>query len=115
MTGDSKTRDGYKLRGKCHELSKKLCEDDPTLQLVRGWYHCPIWGKQQHWWCKKKVGTIVDPTAAQFPSEGMGEYEEYAGIVTCAECGKELREKDAIPMGPHFCCSERCAHRLVGI
>ena len=43
-------------RGCCKEFAEQAIKEDPTLQLVRGWYHCPMWGKQayrikQHVYC----------------------------------------------------------------
>ena len=67
--------DYEKYRGKCKQFSEELCAQDSSLSLVKGWYHCPIWGRQEHWWCKKPDGTIIDPTVNQFPSKGLGEYQ----------------------------------------
>lgn len=107
--------DYIKYRGKCKEMSEALVADDPTLQLVRGWYHCPIWGKQEHWWCKTPEGKIIDPTARQFPSKGIGEYEEFAGIFSCAECGTDVKEENAIFESNYVFCSGRCVCRFVGL
>jgi hypothetical protein len=104
------------LRGRCHEMSKLLSDEDSNYELVRGYYHDPLWGKEQHWWCKTKDGTIVDPTAGQFPSNGSGVYEEFDGMVSCDECGKRVPEEDAIPMGNRYmCCSNECCKALVGL
>jgi hypothetical protein len=81
-----------KYRGRCKELAEAAIQTDPTLTLVRGYYYCPIWGEQNHWWAKKPDGQIVDPSKAQFPSNGIGEYIEFDGIIPCANCGKEMRE-----------------------
>ena len=35
-----------KYRGKCKEFSEALCEQDPTLRLVRGHYLDYSWGEQ---------------------------------------------------------------------
>jgi hypothetical protein len=103
----------YSLRGKCEEMSKALVESDSTLTLVRGWYDDPIWGRQEHWWTKKPDGTIVDPTSAQFPVGGIASwYTEFDGIVSCEECGKDVKEADAY-MGR--LCSARCYGRMVGV
>jgi hypothetical protein len=51
--------DYEKYRGKCKEMSEALVLENPTLILIRGRYHCPFWGEQAHWWCKKSDGTIV--------------------------------------------------------
>ena len=104
-----------KYRGKCKELSEDLVASDPTLVLVRGYYYCPIWGEQPHWWCKTSSGTIIDPTKDQFPSRGLGEYVEFDGKVPCAECGKEMDEGDAYIHGNYAFCSSRCLCRFVGL
>lgn len=107
--------DYTKYRGKCREFSEKLIAKDNSLILVRGYYYCPIWGKQEHWWTKKKSGEIVDPTKMQFPSNGTGIYEEFDGNVNCEQCGFQIKEENAIMNGPYPCCSQRCALDLVGL
>src|SRR5688572_31601131 len=80
--GETTTDDDYaKFRGKCREMSEALCAEDSTLTLMRGHYMCPFWGEQPHWWCQKADGTVVDPTAAQFPSKGGGVYVPFDGFV----------------------------------
>lgn len=109
--------EGYRLyRGRCLELSQAAVEADPTLTLVRGHYFCPIWNSwEQHWWTKRPDGTIYDPTARQFPSAGLGTYEEFNGYVECSNCGKEVLERDAAVEGRYaFCCS-RCYGQFVGV
>jgi hypothetical protein len=100
--------DYLEFRGKCKEMSEQLVRDDPTLILVRGYYDCPTWGRQPHWWCKKPDGTIVDPTVRQFPTAGVGaDYEEYDGTVFCEYCGASVHEHDAYFVGHHvYCCDE---------
>ncbi len=108
--------EGYRqFRGKCREMSEALVKDDPTLRLVRGHYLDPHWGEQAHWWCEKPDGTVVDPTAAQFPSNGHGMYVEFDGTFECENCGKPVAEKDAVPCGSYPVCSNECAFRLVGL
>ncbi len=102
-------------RGKCKEMSEEAVRLDPTLTLVRGFYHCPIWGKQPHWWCRKADGEIYDPTKLQFPSQGIGEYVEFDGIVECSECGKKMREEDAMFESNYVFCSYGCHMRFVGL
>lgn len=95
----------YELfRGKCREMSEELVYKDPTLTLTRGWYHCPMWGKQPHWWVTDANGAIIDPTARQFPSKGHGEYEEYDGYIECEQCGKRVHEDIAFFDGNHALC-----------
>ena len=100
--------DYLKYRGKCKEYAEAECTKNPNLILTRGWYHCPFWGPQQHWWCiDSNTGTIVDPTKGQFPSKGFGHYVEYDGILNCEYCGKEIKEEDAYFVEHHvYCCGE---------
>jgi hypothetical protein len=102
-------------RGKCREMAEALIKQNPDLRLVRGYYHCPLWGKQPHWWTVKPDGTIVDPSAAQFPSYGAVEYEEFNGMVRCEECGKELTEKSAYIENNHVFCGGKCYGRYIGL
>lgn len=107
--------DYLKYRGKCKELSEAECAKDETLRLVRGYYHCPMWGKQCHWWCVKPDGTIVDPSVNQFPTRGAAaDYEEYDGTIECEQCGKRVTEDDASVDGHHVFCSSECYARCVG-
>lgn len=107
--------DYQKYRGKCKEMSEAACAADPTLTLVRGWYHDLLWGKQAHWWCVKPNGKIVDPTALQFPTKGHGYYEPFNGLVECAECHEEIEEHKAQFEGRYAFCSGRCKLRFVGL
>jgi hypothetical protein len=70
--GDYMTFMGDGLRGKCREYSEQACLEDSTLRLCRGFYNCPIWGLQPHWWTMRNSGEIYDPTKDQFPSHGYG-------------------------------------------
>lgn len=107
----------YQLyRGKCKEMSEELCRADESLTLVRGFYHDPVYGKEQHWWCKKPEGTIIDPTEKQFPFGGIPElYEEFNGICECDECGKEFKEEDGKFESRYSFCSGKCLMRFVGL
>lgn len=108
--------DYLEFRGKCKELSEAAVLADPTLRLVRGHYHCPLWNKDEpHWWCVKPDGTIVDPTARQFPSKGLGIYTEFNGRIACSECGKEVTEDEALLESNYAFCSSRCYGRFVGV
>ena len=112
----SETEDDYtRYRGKCKEMSEALVRTDPTLTLVRGYYHCPFWGEQAHWWVRTADGTIIDPTAKQFPSRGIGEYSEFTGMLECSECGNEMKEEDADIEGRYAFCSYECHGRFVGV
>jgi hypothetical protein len=104
--------DYLEFRGRCKELSEAAVRSDPSLTLVRGYYHCPMWGKQAHWWCVRADGSIVDPTKDQFPSRGIGHYELFDGVLHCAECQKEVSEKSAIFESRYPFCSYQCAGRF---
>ena len=108
--------DYEKYRGRCKELSQAAVDADPSLTLVRGWYWCPIWNREEeHWWCKRKDGSIYDPTVRQFPSMGCGEYKEFDGWTNCEFCRKRIHE-DYIQMCGRFpVCSTKCALSLVGL
>jgi hypothetical protein len=106
-----------KHRGKCKEMSEALIAADPTLTLVRGFYHEPIWGtKEQHWWCKKPDGTIVDPTSKQFPAGGIVDcYEEFDGTSECCECGKRNNADEMQHEGRYSYCGYDCYCKFVGV
>lgn len=108
--------DYRQYRGKCKELADAACAADPTLILVRGHYFCPLWNSnEQHWWCVKQDGTIYDPSAAQFPSNGNGIYTPFDGFVECSECGKVVLEENASFHGRYAFCSTECNMRFVGL
>lgn len=115
VTTSNDVSDYIKYRGKCKEFCEKAIEQDSTLKLVRGHYHCPVWGEQAHWWTVRADGSIFDPTKDQFPSKGIGEYVEFDGRLSCEECGAETTEDTGVIMGNYICCSGRCARRLVGV
>ena len=106
----------YSLRGKCKEMSQELIKNDPALTLVRGWYDCPVWGEQQHWWTVKPDGTITDPTKDQFPSGGIKEfYRPFKGVFQCAECGVDVKEENAETEGSYAFCSTKCHGKFIGV
>lgn len=108
--------DYKEFRGRCKELAEAACAADSELTLVRGYYFCLQWAREeQHWWCTKPDGTIVDPSARQFPCNGAGIYTPFDGFVECAECGKSLKEEDAIFESRYAFCSSRCLGRFVGV
>ena len=107
--------DYLNYRGKCKELAEQAVIADSTMRLVRGWYWCPLWGKQAHWWCVKPDGTIVDPSVKQFPTGGAGAtYEEYDGTIECEYCKKVVNENDAYAYAQHRYCSDICFGRDIG-
>lgn len=102
------------LRGRCHSMALEAAEADATLKAVAGWYHCPIWGQEEHWWCERADGTIVDPTAAQFPSNGSGRYERHDGPAWCLQCGIDFPWEQYMETGRPIC-SDECYCRMVGV
>ena len=92
--------------GRCKDVSEQMSAAFPELTLVRGYYYCWSWGERTHWWLVDEQGEIVDPTAAQFPSKGTGEYvawvegsPEPTGM--CPNCGGYVYDGNT-------CCSEKC-------
>jgi hypothetical protein len=89
---------GY-ARGNCRCLSGLMTEWFPELRQVNGLYHCPVLGKQPHWWCVDKDENVIDPTVHQFPSGIKGVvlprrmailmYEEASFTGLCPECGAD--------------------------
>lgn len=92
--------------GKCAALTQALVEAFPSLRRVRGHYFCPMTGKAYpHWWCETSEGAVIDPTSAQFPSMGLGAYEEHTGpepTGKCPNCGGYCYDGGQV-------CSDRCA------
>lgn len=100
--------DGY---GMCAEVTERMAAVFPELRRVRGHYQCTAWGERQHWWLVGQDGVIVDPTAGQFPSRGVGNYVEWnecdvepTGI--CANCGGYVYDYAT-------CCSDACGRAYV--
>lgn len=107
--------DYLKFRGQCKAMSEAACKADPTLTLVRGHYFCPHWGEQAHWWTMRPDGSIFDPTARQFQSNGAGTYVPFDGTVKCSNCGKLIKEEDADIEGRYAFCSYECHGVFVGV
>lgn len=92
--------------GRCAALTQEMAAAFPELTRVRGHYYCFGWGEREHWWLTTPDGTVIDPTKAQFPSQGLGHYEpldesqpEPTGI--CPQCGDQVFDGGT-------CCSEDC-------
>lgn len=88
---DAWNLDSIEACGQCAVHTELMAEEFPELTRVRGHYHCPIWGVREHWWLTLN-GHVIDPTAAQFPSKGHGDYvpwvegaAEPTGM--CLNCG----------------------------
>lgn len=86
--------------GRCDELTTAMKQYFPNLRKVRGFYHCPVWGRRTHWWLESPDGQIIDPSSQQFPSRGYGEYQEVADkdlselvpVGRCMECMADVYE-----------------------
>lgn len=98
---------GTEAYGKCAEATELMVAEFPELLRVRGHYMCAIWGMREHWWCETADGEVIDPTANQFPTKGVGTYITYVpderGEPTgkCLDCGEYTYD------GRNFC-SDRC-------
>jgi hypothetical protein len=87
------SRSGY-VFGKCKDGAKEMAAAFPELTVVLGHVYCS-WGKRGHAWLVNAEGTIVDPTASQFPD--IFEYEPWkpgdtVRVGKCMECGEEIWE-----------------------
>jgi hypothetical protein len=79
----------------CRQWAHAMVEWFPELAIARGWYVEPLLGRVEHWWCLTPSGTVIDPTAAQFPTGG--EYEpvtDESQVPTgaCLNCGDSVYE-----------------------
>jgi hypothetical protein len=93
----------------CREVTQSMAEAFPDLKRIRGHYCCPVSGTQPHWWLIDSQGSIVDPTANQFPSRGTGDYVEYAGpepTGKCLDCGELVYTADLF-------CDDTCRLRTL--
>lgn len=99
--------------GKCEKWSEEMNKTFPELVRVKGFYHCPIWGRRTHWWLKTKDDIIVDPSKDQFPSKGYGKYEELQDFEleervptgVCLYCGEEVYKENIF-------CSDKCGNLM---
>lgn len=102
------------LRGTCERAAQELAHEDSSLRVVRGWYIDAQWGRQEHWWCERPNGTILDPTVEQFPTghvPALREYQEYQGVHSCPGCGAPVVTEDS---SSGFCCGP-CLGGTVGV
>ncbi len=100
-----------KTYGKCEEYTELMAKAFPELTRVRGHYHCFDWGKREHWWLVTKEGQIIDPTSAQFPSKGLGNYEPWIEGTKeptgkCIYCGGYAYDGN-------IWCSDECKQKLI--
>lgn len=86
-----KSMDGC-LLGKCVAAVDAMHQEFPELRKVRGHVETP-WGRRGHWWLEASDGSIIDPTAEQFPA--IWSYDEFKDgdevrLGSCMNCGVEL-------------------------
>jgi hypothetical protein len=65
---------GMSVQTKCKEVCEEMLKSFPDLILCRGlaWVEEPHGlppTKTPHWWLQEQDGTIVDPTAHQYPTK----------------------------------------------
>lgn len=93
--------------GRCAEAVEEMALAFPELEIKKGHVYT-TWGKRGHWWLVTDDGSIVDPTAAQFPI--IFEYEEYVEgaevrVGRCMNCGEDLWGQPE-EQGKNICSSE---------
>jgi len=97
-------------RLQCDEATKEMVNVFAELKRVRGLasvkepYGLPP-TRTPHWWCVTSEGTIIDPTAHQYPTEilSYSEADESKGSPTgkCPNCGGLCYKGNSL-------CSEKC-------
>lgn len=100
--------------GACACVTQEMKAAFPELRRVRGHYLCHTWGLRAHWWMETPSGEVIDPTAGQFPSRGLGEYTELAPdaeepIGRCMNCGEH---SFASKGGTPHACGQNCSTEL---
>ena len=92
----------------------------PHLKPVAGFYYSPGTPEQpegvshgEHWWLQDGDDTIIDPTADQFPCQGLGRYVRYDPTLhavvkgKCPCCGLGLYTRQGT-----YPCSPDCAQAM---
>ena len=97
--------------GLCASMTEQMAAAFPELTRTRGYFYDPQIGLRAHWWLVHPDGYIVDPTAKQFPSHGIGMYEPYdesqpEPIGHCLNCGELCYEREG--SDAHQICSPEC-------
>jgi len=94
----------------CSEATKKMVKIFSELKRVRGLASVEEpWGlpptRTPHWWCVTPEGTVIDPTAHQYPTRILdySEADESKGPPTgkCPNCGDLCYQSE-------YTCSEKC-------
>ena len=105
---------GALLFGRCAKSTDEMREVFPELTIVRGHVFDGCWGQRAHIWLTAPDGSIVDPTASQYPC--LGEYEPWVPgteveVGVCYECGESIyRVFQSLDenCGSEMFCSDRC-------
>jgi hypothetical protein len=103
--------------GKCQAATGEMVAAFPELTIVRGHVEAS-WGRRSHFWCTAPDGSIVDPTAAQFPALfGYDPWKPGDEIMVgkCMNCGEEIWAAVTTldePPARQFHCSDRCLREL---
>lgn len=97
--------------GRCAEVTEIMSVVFPELIRVRGHYYCPSWGQRAHWWLVTDRGVVIDPTAEQFPSKGLGLYQQHEEsdpepTGKCPNCGAYCYNSEEL-------CSPKCQYEYV--
>lgn len=106
------------LLGLCSSATTEMVAAFPELQRVPGRVLTAAWGEREHWWCVAPDGTVVDPTASQFPG-GVAEYIPWrpgseVRVGKCINCGEVIyarpQELGKPPQGLYSTsfCDARC-------
>ncbi len=90
----------------CSETTLKMLKVFPELTRVRGHYLCKYEGMCPHWWLTDPDSNIIDPTAAQFLSNGQGSYlpldeDQPEPTGKCHNCG-------VLVYNGEVCCNDLC-------
>lgn len=94
--------------GRCDDATVLMKQAFPDLVRVRGHFYDAAWGQRSHWWLMAPDGSIVDPTAVQFPSGGRGVYEPWIEgdaepTGKCPNCGEYVYDGGTV-------CSDACGN-----
>jgi hypothetical protein len=108
--------------GRCREACAEMSAAFPELRTVRGHVIDALWGQRGHIWLETAYGTIVDPTASQFPFLAEYLHWEPGGEVRvgrCMHCGahiwRAVESLDVDPGQERFCdaaCADEAANAL---
>lgn len=104
--------------GRCREATDEMAAAFPELRRTPGHVLVLDWGRRAHWWLVAPDGSVVDPTAAQFPA--IIEYEPFepgveVRVGRCMNCGEDLyaypQSLDEQLTKPMFC-GDVCASEM---